>query len=38
MDQKQYNLYDGVEMKKAQPCGENRGKIIRMGMDISIKC
>ncbi|MGQ0418410.1 DUF951 domain-containing protein [Bacillus sp. HC-TM] len=25
-------------MKKAHPCGENRWKIIRMGMDIRIKC
>ena len=38
MEQKQYNLYDVVEMKKAHPCGENRWKIIRMGMDIRIKC
>ncbi len=34
----QNNLYDVVEMKKAHPCGENRWKIIRMGMDIRIKC
>lgn len=38
MEQKQYNLYDVVEMKKAHPCGENRWKIIRMGMDIRVKC
>ena len=38
MEQKQYNLYDVVEMKKAHPCGANRWKIIRMGMDIRIKC
>ncbi len=38
MEQKEYNLYDVVEMKKAHPCGENRWKIIRMGMDIRIKC
>ncbi|MCI0765406.1 DUF951 domain-containing protein [Bacillus sp. TL12] len=25
-------------MKKAHPCGANRWKIIRMGMDIRIKC
>ena len=25
-------------MKKQHPCGENRWKIIRMGMDIRIKC
>ncbi|MED3312501.1 DUF951 domain-containing protein [Bacillus thuringiensis] len=38
MEQKEYNLYDVVEMKKAHPCGKNRWKIIRMGMDIRIKC
>ncbi|WP_410984874.1 DUF951 domain-containing protein [Bacillus cereus] len=38
VEQKQYNLYDVVEMKKAHPCGANRWKIIRMGMDIRIKC
>lgn len=25
-------------MKKPHPCGTNRFKIIRMGMDIRIKC
>ncbi|MDY0409920.1 DUF951 domain-containing protein [Virgibacillus soli] len=35
---KEYGLNDVVEMKKAHPCGENRWKIIRMGMDIRIKC
>ncbi|ECX5862824.1 DUF951 domain-containing protein, partial [Listeria monocytogenes] len=29
---------DIVEMKKPHPCGTNRFKIIRMGMDIRIKC
>lgn len=38
MEQKQYDLNDVVEMKKAHPCGANRWKIIRMGMDIRIKC
>ena len=33
-----YDLHDMVEMKKAHPCGENRWEIIRMGMDIRIKC
>jgi hypothetical protein len=27
-----------VEMKKQHPCGTNRWKIIRMGMDVRIKC
>jgi hypothetical protein len=35
---KEFGLYDIVEMKKPHPCGENRWKIIRMGMDIRIKC
>jgi hypothetical protein len=33
-----FELEDIVEMKKAHPCGENKWKIIRMGMDIRIKC
>lgn len=33
-----YGLNDVVEMKKPHPCGANRWKIIRMGMDIRIKC
>lgn len=38
MEKKQFGLNDVVEMKKPHPCGENRWKIIRMGMDIRIKC
>lgn len=38
MADKDYALHDIVEMKKPHPCGENRWKIIRMGMDIRIKC
>nr|WP_295972419.1 DUF951 family protein [uncultured Bacillus sp.] len=38
MEEKQFGLYDIVEMKKAHPCGVNRWKIIRLGMDIRIKC
>lgn len=38
MSDKQFGLNDIVEMKKPHPCGENRWKIIRMGMDIRIKC
>lgn len=33
-----YELYNYVEMKKEHPCGENLWQIIRMGMDIRIKC
>ncbi|MRG87964.1 DUF951 domain-containing protein [Salinibacillus xinjiangensis] len=35
---KQFGLHDLVEMKKPHPCGTNQWKIIRMGMDIRIKC
>lgn len=35
---KMYGLNDVVEMKKPHPCGANRWKIVRMGMDIRIKC
>ncbi|MGD8190551.1 DUF951 domain-containing protein [Brevibacillus ginsengisoli] len=38
MERKQFALGDVVEMKKAHPCGANAWKIIRMGMDIRIKC
>lgn len=38
MSEKTYDLHDIVEMKKPHPCGENRWQIIRMGMDIRIKC
>lgn len=33
-----YDLYDIIETKKPHPCGTNRWQIIRMGMDIKIKC
>lgn len=38
MDKKDFDLNDIVEMKKPHPCGTNRWKIIRMGMDIRMKC
>lgn len=38
MNKKEFGLHDIVEMKKPHPCGENKWKIIRMGMDIRIKC
>lgn len=33
-----YDLGDIVQMKKPHACGENKWEIIRMGMDIKIKC
>ncbi|MGP4107816.1 DUF951 domain-containing protein [Virgibacillus sp. L01] len=38
MADKEFGLNDIVQMKKQHPCGENRWKIVRMGMDIRIKC
>jgi len=38
MSDKVFGMNDIVQMKKQHPCGENRWKIIRMGMDIRIKC
>ncbi|MGM8215791.1 DUF951 domain-containing protein [Bacillaceae bacterium W0354] len=38
MSDRSYELNDVVEMKKPHPCGNNEWKIIRMGMDIRIKC
>jgi hypothetical protein len=34
----EFQLNDVVEMKKPHPCGTNKWKIIRLGMDIRIKC
>jgi hypothetical protein len=36
--EKSFQLYDIVEMKKPHPCGTNAWRVIRMGMDIRIKC
>lgn len=33
-----YHLDQLVSMKKGHPCGENRWRIIRVGMDFRIKC
>ena len=38
VEQKEIQLNDIVEMKKPHPCGTNKWKIIRLGMDIRIKC
>ncbi|SFS37070.1 DUF951 domain-containing protein [Marininema halotolerans] len=38
MDRKAFHLGDVVEMKKGHPCGTNAWKVIRMGMDIRMKC
>lgn len=38
MSEKAFHLGDVVTMKKPHPCGTNEWMIIRMGMDIRIKC
>lgn len=38
MERKNFQLGDIVEMKKSHPCGTNAWKVIRMGMDIRMKC
>ena len=32
------HLHDVVELKKVHPCGSSRWEILRVGMDIKIKC
>ncbi len=38
LQRKEFGLGDVVEMKKPHPCGTNAWKVIRMGMDIRMKC
>lgn len=38
MENKEYKLGDKVIMKKGHPCGANLWEIIRLGVDIKIKC
>ncbi|MDQ0193694.1 hypothetical protein J2T20_002044 [Paenibacillus wynnii] len=38
VERKTFQLGDVVQMKKQHPCGTNEMEIIRMGMDIRIKC
>ena len=32
------NLHDILELKKEHPCGSRRWEVLRVGMDIKIKC
>ena len=32
------HLHDQVELKKAHPCGSTQWEILRVGMDIKLKC
>ncbi|MFW6007467.1 MAG: DUF951 domain-containing protein [Halanaerobiales bacterium] len=38
MKEKKYEIGDIVKFKKPHPCGENRWKVIRIGMDFKVKC
>lgn len=38
MEEKKYQLGDVVELKKKHPCGSSQWEIIRMGVDIKIRC
>lgn len=38
MEIKEYKLNDKVIMKKGHPCGTNLWEILRLGVDIKIKC
>ncbi|MCR8658486.1 DUF951 domain-containing protein [Paenibacillus endoradicis] len=38
MERKQFQLGDIVLMKKVHPCGSSEMEVIRMGMDIRMKC
>ena len=32
------NLNDILELKKEHPCGSKRGQVLRVGMDIKLRC
>ena len=34
----QFRIGDVVQMKKQHPCGSKRWEILRVGMDIKLKC
>lgn len=38
MERKVFDLGDIVRMKKQHPCGSQNWEVMRMGMDIKIKC
>ncbi|HEU4962873.1 MAG TPA: DUF951 domain-containing protein [Bacilli bacterium] len=38
MERKEFQLGDVVQMKKGHPCGANEWEVIRLGMDIRMKC
>jgi Uncharacterized protein conserved in bacteria len=38
MNIKEYNIGTIVEVKKQHPCGVNTWEVLRVGMDIKLKC
>ena len=38
MEEKKYDLGTIVTMKKEHPCGTNLWEIVRLGVDIKLKC
>jgi hypothetical protein len=38
LERKVFDLGDIVRMKKQHPCGSQNWEVMRMGMDIKIKC
>ena len=32
------NLHDILELKKEHPCGSKRWEVLRVGMDINLRC
>ncbi|MFW6007189.1 MAG: DUF951 domain-containing protein [Bacillota bacterium] len=38
MNKKEYEVGDLVKFKKPHPCGDNKWKVIRIGMDFKVKC
>ena len=38
MNQYQYEVGDIVKLKKQHPCGSHEWEILRVGMDIKLKC
>ena len=38
MNEKKYSVGSVVELKKGHPCGHNRWEVLRVGVDIKLKC
>lgn len=34
----EYNINDVIETKKSHPCGSNKWKILRVGIDFKFEC